>query len=552
MKIESFKWRNFTSWGNSWQEMTLDKDSSLSLICGKNGSGKSSIANFVTYMLYGQLDDFTLKQIPNRINKNMEGYLTLSNRGKKVVIHRGLNPSVFEVFVDGKLVETAGKANVQNYLENEIYGVPYDLFKNSISISGDDFKSFIKMSPNDKREILDKLFGYEILNNLTKNVKDKIKEIKSEYDDLASKIRGYNESIVSVNARIEKIRESEAKTGENEQKRKESEEQILLCENAIAKIEEKANAISEKRKEKYNEENGIRIKYANANSEVINVKRQLDLYENKRCPTCGARLDDEEHEALKCQLEESYKLALAKAENAKNELNAMNTYISGLDAKLELAKSKTNAARTKLYELQRNLDSLNTNLNKQVDDLIAVVNDITSKIEPAEKRKAVCDRNLNYLNIVVGVFSENGVKKYISNMYIPTINKYVDDLRNELDISCKIVFDANYNCRLFSLGEEVGYKTMSKGERKKSDIAVTLAFLKIIKTKINDINMLFFDEFLSGIDVESCNTLLGIFKSFSKELGLNMFVVHHANLENSIVDKVLEIKKQNGFSHFVE
>lgn len=552
MKIEHLKWRNFTSWGNSWQEMEFGEDSSLNLIAGPNGSGKSSISNLVTYMLYGQLEDFTLKQIPNRVNKNMEGYITVSNRGKRVVVHRGLNPGIFEVFVDGKLVETAGKANVQSYLENEIYGVPYVLFKNSIALSADDFKSFIKMTPNDKREIIDRLFGYEALNEMTRKVKDKIKEIKSEYDDLSSKIRGYNESIVSVNARIDAIREKEKDSGETEKARKENEEQVLLCENAIAKIEEKANAISEKRKDKYNEENGIRVKYANASSEAMNVKRQLDLYENKRCPTCGARLDDEEHEALKFQLEESYKLALAKAENARNELDAMNTYISELDAKLELAKSKSNAARTKLYELQRSLDSMDTNLSKQVDDLLAVVDDITKKIEPAEKRKAVCDRNLEYLNIVLGVFSENGVKKYISNIYIPVINKYVEELREKLGIGCRIVFDSNYNCKLFALGEEISYKTMSKGERKKSDIAVTLAFLKILKTKINDINLLFLDEVLSGIDVASCNTLLGIFKDFSKELGLNMFVVHHANLENSIVDKVLEIKKQNGFSHFVE
>ena len=551
MQITNLKWRNFTSWGNSWQEMNFTDGSSLNLVSGPNGSGKSSIANLVTYMLYGQLEDFTLKQIPNRVNKNMEGYITVVNRGKTVVIHRGLNPSLFEVFVDGKQVETAGKANVQNYLENEIYGVPYVLFKNSIALSADDFKSFIKMTPNDKREIIDRLFGYESLNEMTKRVKDKIKEIKAEYDDLSSKIRGYNESIVSVNARIEAIREKEKHSTEAEKKRRENEEKVLLCERAIEAIEEKTSAIVEKKNEKRLEENEARTRCANANSEVSNVKRQLGLYNNKKCPTCGARLDDEEHEGLKHQLEELYKTSLAAYEEAKNELLAVQTSVSELDAKLELAKSKSNAARTKLYELQRSLDAANLDLKKQTDDLVAVVEDITQKIEPAEKRKAVCDRNLKYLNIVLGVFSENGVKKYISNIYVPIINKYVEELRNELGIGCKIVFDSNYNCKLFSLGEEISYKTMSKGERKKSDIAVTLAFLKILKTKINDINLLFLDEVLSGIDVASCNKLLEIFKGFSKDLGINMFVVHHANLENSIVDRVLEIKKQNGFSHFV-
>ena len=128
MKIEKLKWRNFTSWGNSWQELTFDKESSLTLLCGENGAGKTSISNLITFMLYGQVDGFTLPQIPNRINKNMEGWIYITSGSNAVEIHRGLNPSIFEVFVNGKKVDTAGKANVQNFLEEEIYKVPYSLF----------------------------------------------------------------------------------------------------------------------------------------------------------------------------------------------------------------------------------------------------------------------------------------------------------------------------------------------------------------------------------------------------------------------------------------
>jgi len=97
----------------------------------------------------------------------------------------------------------------------------------------------------------------------------------------------------------------------------------------------------------------------------------------------------------------------------------------------------------------------------------------------------------------------------------------------------------------------VNYKTLSTGERKKIDIAVTLAFLKIIKTKISDINILFLDEVLSSIDVSSCNELLKIFYDFSRDTNLRIYMVHHANLDSTWVDKVIEIEKHNGFSHFV-
>lgn len=552
MKIESIKWRNFTSWGNAWHELHFDGDSSLSLICGENGAGKTSISNLVTYMLYGQLDDFTLKEIPNRINRNMEGYITVSSRGRKVVVHRGLNPQSFDVEVDGKPVETAGKANIQAYLENEIIGVPYSLFKNSIALSVDDFKSFIKMSPNDKREIIDRLFGYGEINEISRRVKDKIKEIRREADDLSSRIDGYNDSIETVNGKIERIRESEKGSGERAKARAEAEAGMNACNEALGKINEKAAAIESRMRETSARENEARKAYSDAGYELMGIRKKLELYSNSRCPTCGARLDDDEHEKMKRDLLEAEKAALAKHEACAAEMNSIGVSLSELDGKMRLAKNKADAARIRIAELRKTAEAADENYRKRIGEMEALIAEIEAKIEPAEKRLGVCRRNLGLLDVVLGVFSESGLKKHISGMYLPVINGYVEELRETLGIGYRIVFDANYDCRVYEFGEEIRYRTMSKGERKKADIAVTLAFLKILKTKVNDINMLFLDEVLSGIDVESCNKLLVIFKKFARDLGLNVFIVHHANLESSIVDSVMEIRKQNGFSHFAD
>ncbi len=128
--------------------MRFDGKSNLTLICGENGAGKSSIANFIIYMLYGQLDDFTQSDIPNRVNKHFEGEIYLESDGKDVFIRRGLSPNLFEVFIDGVKLDTAGKNNVQKYLEDEVLKMQYQIFKNSIILSVNVFKSFAKLTPS--------------------------------------------------------------------------------------------------------------------------------------------------------------------------------------------------------------------------------------------------------------------------------------------------------------------------------------------------------------------------------------------------------------------
>ena len=51
MKIKKVSWRNFKSYSNILTEIDFTDKSSLNLIVGQNGTGKSSIAEVITYSL---------------------------------------------------------------------------------------------------------------------------------------------------------------------------------------------------------------------------------------------------------------------------------------------------------------------------------------------------------------------------------------------------------------------------------------------------------------------------------------------------------------------
>ena len=158
MRIDSIELRNIASYGNALQKIDFTKkESNLYLTIGKNGYGKTTIANAIVFALYGKLDGVSLSDLPNRINKNLWVKIKLLCGTKKVVVERGLAPKKFKVTINGIEHDRAGKTNVQDYLEKEIYGIPYRVFKNVIILSVNDFKSFLTMGNKDKREIIDRL-----------------------------------------------------------------------------------------------------------------------------------------------------------------------------------------------------------------------------------------------------------------------------------------------------------------------------------------------------------------------------------------------------------
>ena len=56
MRIDYIEFKNFASYGNKVQRLEFDQyQSELFLTLGKNGDGKTTIANAIIYWLYGKV-----------------------------------------------------------------------------------------------------------------------------------------------------------------------------------------------------------------------------------------------------------------------------------------------------------------------------------------------------------------------------------------------------------------------------------------------------------------------------------------------------------------
>ena len=145
--------------------------------------------------------------IPNRINKEAWVEVELESKGRHVTIERGMNPTIFNINVNGDPYDRAGKHNAQKYLEEEILEIPFYVFSNVISLSINDFKSFLNMGVADKRAIIDRIFGFSIINQMRELIKEESSGLKTTLNNLDGRISSTKQSLNSSLSEMESLAE---------------------------------------------------------------------------------------------------------------------------------------------------------------------------------------------------------------------------------------------------------------------------------------------------------------------------------------------------------
>ena len=205
MKILKIEWKNVASYGNRVQIIEFPEKAGLIQVVGENGVGKSTISDVITFGLYGKLEGKKLKDIPNRLNGEAWMRISFEQFGNTYMVERGLDPNIFNLYINGSPYDQAGIKNVQEYLAEDILNIPYYVFNNTISLSINDFKSFLKMSSNDKKMIIDKIFGFYILNEMRDLLKEEAKNIKLGLERVMGEISATSKSITNSQREIEDL-----------------------------------------------------------------------------------------------------------------------------------------------------------------------------------------------------------------------------------------------------------------------------------------------------------------------------------------------------------
>ena len=569
MLISEIGIRGYKSFGNNEQIVKLNTESGeLVLLVGKNGNGKSSLLESFEYTLYGKVKSGKTKKwhklstLPNRINGELLNRIKFESSGTEVEIRRGIGPGVLDLIENGVLNERAGKANIDEKIEKYI-GMDIETFKSFISMSINDFKNFISLTNEEKQLLLDKLFNLEVINILNSILKDINKNNKIRMASLDSEINTLDDSVNSIKRSIDKALERERIEAELALEREKEDIQSEI--DRITKemnskkddyksLKEKNEKIKIKENELTEELDSEKKQYINTQNDIKNVQREIDLYDSGKCPTCRTDFDSdhfvtlrdslvnkkESFESIKTEIEDNIRKIKERQTKLKSLSDTTTTSFNDLNYLLKNYKSEIEKL-SKKKEAQKVPESPTPSVN--IQEFQNTIIELEEKKTISQENATTCKEKEMYYKELNRILSEDGVKKAIISGIIKPINHFISENIKKMLLPFEVKLDETFTAEIKSLGTPVEHDSLSTGETKKINIAILIAYLKLIRTK-KHINILFLDEVFSSIDLEGIDSILMLLKSFANDYNINIFVVHHAILSEEMFDRILKINKE--------
>lgn len=550
MKIKSFSFKNICSYGNKLQTFTFSENPQLILIQGKNGSGKSSISDALTVSIYGRSAIRRTKEIPNRINKNAYTQVEfLTGSGDTIEIERGIEPNFSRLMINGSEHNLPDKRRVDDFIEDELTKIPFNVFSNTISLSVNDFKSFVKLSPYDKRQIIDKIFGLDIVNDMSKVVKDEIRDLKSSAQSIEASIQTSESLLDNSRAQLENLRQdiSTAKDSRISEINEKIIELSRLKDEHKAKysqltldVQNLEKALSESRESK----SSIQLN-------INEIQKKLDIYDKNRCPHCLSDLTDEAHISIKEKL-------ISKKNTQEEQLPQVISQINETSHALTGIKQEQSRARDNFYQAEGLISPLKTELNalsqestssqKGTEHLNNIIETLQADIDRLNSERSQLSERVSVSQEMDVILGDNGMKRLLMSQVIPMLNKKILKTSKLLEFKFAFEFDLDFNPIITHLGMQISPDSLSAGEQKKMNLIVLLCILELLKLKHHKVNLLFLDEVFSSLDVDSIYRVVDLLKTFAKKYNMSVFVISHDPLPEEFFDMKLTIENVDHFS----
>lgn len=554
MILKRLKIRNFRSFGNNTNELIFDTENgNLILMLGKNGEGKTSVLKSLDFILYGFIKNngskITNSKLPNRINKNLEVEIEYNIDNTDVNINRKVSPDNLTLKIDNVLYETKGKSNIQDKI-NTYLPFEYDAWSSFISMSVNDFKNFASLRPEEKRLLLDKLFNMDMINDINKILKDKKKLYTKDISLFNSEILAYEKSLKEFKKSIDNIQNNN-----NEYNKNKKEENIVLFNSKkieYIKIKDERISLIATKDLHILELDKIKNSLIELKHNIKTTEEKLELFNNDKCPTCKNDLSDVFYDTFKLD----YNDKLISLKNLQVELlsnkKEIDDNINKVNDLISISDKIFTDMSYYLKSLKNEIDNISSdNSNINIDDLLKSVENIekeeaviVDKLSEIKKEEDIYDK-------MIRLFSNDDIKKDIIRRIIKPLNIYIKENVDLLGLDFNIHLDENFDANIENRNEEIDWDTLSTGETKKVNLAIMVAYLKLIRKK-KHINVLFLDEIFASIDIEGIEDVLLLLKDFAKTYKINIFIIHHdSNLDKNVFDKVYLLQK-NIVSNIIE
>ena len=566
IRFSKVKWKNFLSTGAQFTEVKLDK-ATTTLIVGENGAGKSTILDAICFCLFNKpFRSINKPQLMNSINgKNLQVELEFSIGSKEYRIVRGIKPGIFEIYVNGTLLnQDAASKDYQKYLEDAILKLNYKSFTQIVILGSASFTPFMQLPLGHRREIIEDILDIQIFTVMNSVLKDKNIEIKSKITDIDTKIE--------IGKNKVKLQQQYIATLEHDKQRKVDDVQKRILESN-QEVSQLTSLVDAERGTKGNLESSIqdspekRNRYTEMGTLLRKLTERIKVqessiqfyHEHDLCPTCSQDLvPDLKHSAITLhthKLEEvqtaiqTLTEQLNDTETRLNEIAEIETKISEHQGNIIQLNSRIIASQSYIQKLQDELagdTGDTTNLEDEKRKLKILAKEVVSHADDKTK----LNEDKHYLDIASILLKDTGIKTKIIRQYLPVINKLVNKYLQAMDFFCHFELDETFSESIKSRHrDEFSYASFSEGEKQRIDLALLFTWRTIAKMKnCASTNLLLLDEvFDSSLDANGTDYVMNLINTLGEET--NVFVISHKG--DLLFDKfrsVIKFEKYQNFS----
>lgn len=581
-QIKSITVKNFMSVGNVTQAVDFNKES-LTLVLGvnldlggngsRNGVGKTTISNALSYAFYGQaLTSIKKENLINKINgKNMLVTVEFEKNGTNYKIERGRKPNILKLYVNNQEIkstqdedESQGDSRETQKAIETLLEMSHTMFKHLVTLNTYT-EPFLSMRAADQRDVIEQLLGITMLSEKAETLKQQIKETKDKIYAEQVKI----ESLKASNSNIEKsINALKLKKKAWDTKKNSDIEKIALAIMKLSNvdIEKELNLhASLKNWEDINKQLLLLKKQkASYESAEIQSEKNVKKYEsevrllaNHKCPQCDQQLQNHIHESLLSTANNNLTDALKYHNEVIISLRTVNdqiTVLGQLGAKpITFYESESEAVGHK-----SNLANLEKSLSQKMED----TNPYSEQIEELERTaiQVISWDEINNLTkyrdhqeflLKLLTNKDSFVRKKIINQNLNYLNKRLQYYINKLGLPHLVEFQTDLNVEIKQYGQELDFFNLSRGEMNRLILSLSFAFRDVWESLYQNINLLFIDELIdSGMDAMGIENALQVLKLLARDRNKNVFLISHKEELTGRVDNTLNVVKLNGFTSY--
>ena len=565
--------------GNATQAIDFDRQD-LTLVLGenldlggdgsRNGTGKTTIINALSYALYGNaLSNIRKDNLVNKTNgKNMLVSLDFSCGNREYRIERGRKPNVLKFYVNNEEQATTDNAQgdsreTQDAIEQTL-GLSHDMFKHIMALNTYT-EPFLSLKANDQRTIIEQLLGITMLSERADRIKELNRATKDSITQEEFRIRAVQEANKRIEEQIESLKRRQtmwvAKHAEDVQKL-----QLALDELQKIAIDDEIQAHRDhsawdQRRKDFNDLQGAisraKLEVQREEKTIKKLETEILALKDHQCHTCGQAFHDEKHQSVLGSKQKDLVDARAKCQADSTTVSEIQTAITQLG---EIGKPP------KMF-----YDNESDAIHHQatVSNLIKQIADKTAEVDPYDEQivdmqsQALQEVSYDTLNELTRLqehqefllklltSKDSFIRKKIIEQNLSYLNQRLTHYLDRIGLPHTVVFQNDLSVSIEELGRELDFDNLSRGERNRLILSMSWAFRDVFESLYQPINVLFIDGMIdNGMDTQGVENSLALLKKMSRERHKSIWLVSHKDELAGRVENILKVIKENGFTSY--